>query len=209
MNDSELNELLRRARMPERRAQKWKELTDETMRQVARSTIAAAPLRHQSGLGALVRTLCFAHRRWIWTGGFTTACLLVGLFIGYWHARYAQERSEIAEARKLFVELNAMFPSQLEAIVINGGTPKLVLSEKPSPNKGAPLFVRVCKAKRCEMIITFSGERVSVNGQNCDVFVNAEGRIIVAGEHFVWTSGEEKLRNSGYQIEAAPLTGTL
>ena len=98
-----------------------------------------------------------------------------------------------------------MFPNQLEAVVLDGSTPRLVLAEYPASGKGAPLFVRLCHGRGCQRFITYSGGRVSLNGENCEVLLNAQGNVIVTGERFAWSSGDGPASSGGYRIEAGVL----
>jgi hypothetical protein len=210
VNDSELNNLLRRVRVPERNETEWKEFAGDTMRR-----LRTAP----NFAGDDVRSLTSSRRtetetphvvsyiKW-WAAGVAVACLLIGLFIGQSHSRRTGVR-EIVEARKLFSELNAMFPNQLQAVLLDGAAPQLVLSEKAATDKGVPLFVRVCGPKGCQRIITFSGESVRVNGELCEVLMGAQGEIIVAGEHFAWSSRATSSHGAGYHVEAVALTQAL
>ena len=119
------------------------------------------------------------------------------------------QSNDVAGAQKLFSELSEMFPNQLEAVVLDGSTPRLVLAEKTSENKGTPLFVRLCGAQGCQRVITFSGQRVLLNGESYEVLMDARGRVIVSGDHFVWLSGDGAPVHRGYRIEATQLEGAL
>jgi hypothetical protein len=197
VNDSELNDLLRQARVPERSEQEWKESAEDTVR----------ALNHRRDkLDRLARPR--AQRIVLWSVGLATACVLAGFFFGQWRAGRNAPQNEIADARKLFAELNAMFPDRLQAVVLDGTTPRLVLAEKISGEQGPPLYVRLCGARGCQRVITYSGQRVSLNGETCEVLLDARGHIIVTGERFAWSSGDKTLAG-GYRIEAAPLTGAL
>ena len=222
MNDSELNDLLRRARVPARTAEEWKELAGDTVRTLT-STLAGdikagrvaprAPFRtqpHVSGARGATRPALWPWRsvaRWAFAGA--TACVLCVLALNRRHADRIEPHNDVAEAQKLFSELNALFPNQLEGVVFDGSTPRLVLAEQTSQNKGTPLFVRLCGSHGCQRVITFSGQRVSLNGESCEVLVDARGHVIVTGERFVWSSGDASSSPGGYRIEAATLAGAL
>jgi hypothetical protein len=206
VNDSELNDLLRLAGVPERKAEGWKESTSETMR---RLRISLADGEKAQARGATKSR----PRRWrsivIWSAGCATALVFIGFILGNWHAGRRDRSHEIAAARKLFAELSAMFPDQLEAVMLDGSTPRIALADKPWPGSGAPLFVRICGPRGCQRIITFSGRRVQVNGENCEVLADARGGIIVTGDTFVWSSSDAGTHAGRYRIEAAPLAQAL
>ena len=145
----------------------------------------------------------------LWSVGLATACVLFVLALNHWRADRTEPNNDLADAQKLFSELNALFPNQLAAVVFDGSTPRLVLAEQASANQGAPIFVRLCGAQGCQRVITFSGQRVSLNGESCEVLADARGHVIVTGERFVWSSGDGSSAQGGYRIEAATLAGTL
>ena len=202
MNDSELNDLLRRAHLPGRSDAEWQELAEDTVR----ASLNRGPDKLD---GLAPRAHSPARSFVLWSLGVATACVVLGLAISHWPSRNESSRNELADARKLFSELSALFPNQLEGVVFDGSTPRLVLTEKTSENRGTPIFVRLCGAHGCQRVITFSGQRVSLNGETCEVLVDARGHVIVTGEHFAWSSGDGAAAQGGYRIEAAPLTGVL
>ena len=208
MNNSELNDLLRRARVPERTDEQWSELQTDTVRLVAANASRRTSTNERS---APTRVGGYWTRGRLATLGlsFATACFLCVLALNHWRAGRGEPRNEIAEAQKLFSELNAMFPNQMEAVVFDGSTPRLVLAEQTSQNKGTPLFVRLCGARGCQRAITFSGQRVVLNGESCEVLVDARGHVIVTGEHFAWSSAEAASSQRGYRIEATKLEEAL
>jgi hypothetical protein len=208
VNDSELNDLLHRARVPERPDAQWTELQEDTVRRltdVATSGQSAAN-RSPDQMAALCRDAATERwgriRWWPTLIGGATACVLFIFAFNHWHTGRVEPSRDLADARKLFSELNALFPNQLEAVVFDGSTPRLVLGEQAY--KGTPLFVRLCSAQGCQRVITFSGQRVPLNGESCEVLVDARGHVIVTGERFAWSSGDGAT-TGGYRIEAATL----
>ena len=204
MNNSELGELLRRVRVPERKPEEWQALGTDTMRAVYCSLSV-----HRKGVGQRHEVLPRQpHFRTIglWISGCAAACVLAGFIFGHWYAQQEARRNEIAHARKLFSELSALFPNQIEAVIFDEQGPRLVLAERPIPGSNPPIFLRICAERRCERVVTFSGRRVSMSGESWEVLVDAHGNVIVAGEHFVWSSGQRATGAHRLQIEAAQLS---
>jgi hypothetical protein len=208
VSDSKLNGLLRRLTVPERSEMEWKEAAEKTMRKIAGVCHSRGPFGELPPVSSQYRVSA-SWRLARWTAGVATACVIVGFILGQWHGRRGVRRDEVAEARKLFSELNVIFPDQVKAVVLDGSSPRLTVADAPQPNRGIPLFVRVCGRSGCQRIITFSGERVRLNGGDCDVLLDAAGNIIIIGERFVWSSAGQNSRNNGYRIQAAPLAGIL
>ena len=208
MNDSELNELLRRARVPERTGEEWNELQADTVRRLnhGRGKVDGLALR---GHALAARAHPPLHRIARWSVGLATACVLFILALNHWRTGRVEPHNDLANAQKLFSELSALFPNQLEGVVFDGSTPRLVLAEQTSTSRGTPLFVRLCGAQGCQRVITFSDRRVLLNGVSCEVLMDARGHVIVTGERFAWSSGEASSSTGGYRIEAAALAGAL
>lgn len=197
MNDSELNDLLQQARVPERSAEEWTGLAADTTRQLQ---------RRQQSVPTQSRAVW---PRLAWGLGLATVCVLIGFLVGQQRADRETRLDEIAQARKLFAELSETFPNQLQTVVLDGKSPQIVLADRPLTNRGTPLYVRLCATNGCQRVITFSGERVPLNGEQCDVLVDANGRVIISGERFVWSSGEQVAGNPALRIEATLLAGAL
>jgi len=81
-----------------------------------------------------------------------------------------------------------MFPGQLRAIVLDEKGWRIVLADVPDVPVSPPILVRLCGADRCRSIITFSGQDIPLGGDTMEVLSNARGGVIVAGNHFAWSS---------------------
>ncbi len=95
---------------------------------------------------------------------------------------------QLADVRKCYKELEDLFPHQLSAIVFDQHGPHLLLAPKPDVSSEAPLYVKICGPEGCESYVTFSGQQVPVNGENCEVLSNGNGQVMLVGNHGVWTS---------------------
>jgi hypothetical protein len=197
VTDSELNALLRNAQPPPRTDEYWQEFPRTVWRGIARGLPpeSAKPKRLKLSLSAALVT------------GLAAVCLLVGFWFGTHQRNDSASREDTAQARKLVAEIGALFPHQVQAIVIENGRTELRLSEKADVPDSAAVLLRICDKTGCEKIITFSGQQVRINGQWCDVLVDSGGHVIVAGPRFVWSTGQPA--SSGAQIEAKALEDLL
>jgi hypothetical protein len=199
MNNRRLDDLLRHAAPPSRPDDYWNDFPGAVTRALKRGRRDDHALQQARRLKVALR----------WSMAFAMACLLIGVALGWNHRRVISERQDLAEARKLVSELSALFPGQLQAIVMDNGQSQVLLSETPMAGKGLPIFLRVCDEGGCERIITFSGQQVQVNGRPCDVLLDARGHVIVAGSHFVWSSESKQSRAGGVRITGRALEGVL
>ncbi len=197
MNHQELNELLRSAQVPERTPAYWEQFPQavvDGLRRPNRPTIEpTAP-----GI------------RWVWGVGLAAACLALGFFIGFQRGHAVGfSAAELAQNRKIYHELAALFPGRLQAVVLDGHGSQLVLAAEAQPPASGPLLVQICHDGTCRRFITFSGQRVALNGETFEVLSDARGNVMVVGERLVWTSGEPRKAAAGYRIRATALGEVL
>jgi hypothetical protein len=194
MNDSELNRILKTAKVPERPEEFW---TQFPRRVTARLhwKPAATPTRTAQWFPRLVWTL---------TG--TAACLLMGFLIGHWRGHTdAVAENGFLQNEKVIGEMLAMFPNRVRAVVQDEHGLNLVLSDKDNVPLSAPLWVKVCDGKHCAAMVTFSGQEVRLGQREITVLADAQGKIILAGDNFLWSNGEPMLAGNQLKIEAKPL----
>ena len=117
--------------------------------------------------------------------------------------------SQLAEARKYFHELEALFPNQLQAIVFDQQGTHLVLAPEPNLPASPPLYLKICGPKGCQRFVTFSGQQIRVNGDVCDVLADRQGNVLVVGQETLWADAKAAVRSGPYQIEARALETNL
>ena len=195
--DEELNELLRTVRVPERSPEYWAEFPQAVVRQLQRpAPRPAAPATRVSG--------------WAWSLGFATVCLLLGFFVGFRRGHTVGfSTAEVAQSQKIYQELAALFPDRLQTVLLDARGSQLVLTTDAHPPASAPLLVQICHAGACRRFITFSGQRVALNGETFEVLADAQGNVLVVGQHLAWSSHAPRLVTSGYRIRATALGETL
>ena len=212
MNDAELNEVLKRATVPERKADYWE--------QFPRRVTAELERRSQT---APVHWLTEASRAWRWAAAFrflgakpafavgvAVVCLALGFFLGFWRGqRSPGSDSQLATARKYFNEIEALFPNQVRAIVFDQQGTHLVLAQEPNLPASPPLYLRICGPKGCQRFVTFSGQQIRVNGEVCDVLADGHDGVLVVGRQLLWSGSIAGIRSGQYQIEARALENHL
>jgi len=156
-----LDDILKSARVPERMPGYWEHFPKRVTSHIG--VVAASP-----------RNL------WWWAIGFATACLLIGLGISL-----RPQRETTTDYAKLYREVAAMFPHQVRAIVADENGVRLVLADKANVPASPPLLVRLCQPQRCRSVITFSGQRVRLNGETVEVLADGRGEVLVVGERSV------------------------
>jgi hypothetical protein len=212
MNDSELNEVLKRATVPEREAEYWE--------QFPRRVTAELDRRRQT---APVHRLNDTSRAWPWATAFrflgarpafaigvAAVCLLLGFFIGFWRCQRSPSSDlQLAAARKYFSEIEALFPNQIRAIVFDQQGTHLVLAQEPNLPASPPLYLKICGPNGCQRFVTFSGQQIRVNGDVCDVLADGRGDVLVVGRHVLSSGHRANIRSGQYQIEARALENRL
>jgi hypothetical protein len=181
----ELDKLLRSAQMPERSPGYWEHFPKRVVALLVGTDCRAHQRRlTQSSAVRAVRVAAPARlaRRsspTIWAAaGLATACVLIALLL-------RPHRPAPTDYAKLYREITGLFPNQVRAIVEDERGVHLLLSEKPNVPSSPPLLVRVCEPQQCRSVITFSGQRVRLNGQTVEVLADGRGKVLVVGERSV------------------------
>jgi hypothetical protein len=217
MKDTELNEVLRSAAVPERGADYWERFP--------RRVTAEIEWRRQHGRAEESTEAAVAGGSVSWQGtsvfrrlggkpafalGVVAICLGLCFVLGPWKGHVSPGKdSQLAEARKYFRELEALFPNQLQAIVFDQQGPHLVLAPVANLPASPPLYLRICGPKGCQRFVTFSGQQIRVNGDVCDVLADRQGNVLVVGRERLWADANPAVRSGPYQIEAKALESNL
>ena len=220
MKDNELNEVLKRAAVPERGMEYWERFPSRVMTELERRR---QHTRAESSADALVATVAHGGTAWTWSAAFRTLvskpalalgvaaiCLVLAVVLGSWEGHRSPGKDpQLAEARKYFHELEALFPNQLQAIVFDQQGTHLMLAPEPNLPASPPLYLKVCGPKGCQRFVTFSGQQIPVNGDVCDVLVDRQGHVLVVGRETLWSDAKGAARSGPYQVEARALEATL
>jgi len=215
MNNKELDQILKSARVPERPAVYWERFPRQVTAQLRAGGGLESSLSPSEGERVGVRGPF--QRGWPtpfrWKPALALAlasvCIVFGFVLGAWHARHpAGTDPQLAEVAKYFREIAALFPNQLEAIVFDQAGAHMVLADRPNVPASPPVYVKVCGPKGCQWFVTFSGQQIRVNGDVFEVLVDRQGDVLLMGRQWVWSSSEPAGKSSPYRIEARPLPAT-
>lgn len=216
MNDAQLNDVLKRATVPEREAGYWEQFPGRVTAEVERRRKAA---RAESRPAATTPTLTGRRTPWSWASvlrfrgakpafafGLAAVCIAVGFVLGFWKGHHAPgEGSQLAEARKYLREIEALFPNQVQAIVFDQQGTHLVLAQEPNLAASPALYLKICGPNGCQRVITFSGQQIRVNGDVCEVLADGRGGVLLVGRQLVWSSDQARAGGGRYRIEARAL----
>ena len=220
MKDRELNDVLKRAAVPERGEDYWERFPSqvtaevERRRQHARAVrIADAPVLGAAD-GSSMWPWATAFRALVRKPGFVltvaAVCLALGFVLGSWSGQRSPGTDfQLMEARKYFHELEALFPHQLQAIVFDQQGTHLVLAPEPNLPASPPLYLKISGPKGSQRFITFSGQQIHLNGDVCDVLLDHQGKVLVVGRETLWSDARGVVRSGPYQIEARALEANL
>lgn len=193
MNNTELNRLLKNAKLPPRSKEYWEEFPDRVARELRRPL----PERRQSASWV---------PRLAWAGAFAVVCILIGFGIGQRQGRdTALAENGLLQNRQVIEEVMAMFPNRVRAIVQDENGINIVLADKPDVAESPPLWVKVCRGTDCVSLVTFSGQELTVAGQQMTVLLDSAGEIILMGDQFVWSKDDGAGVPGDLHIRARPL----
>jgi len=194
MNDSELNRLLKEAGVPERSPEFW----------------AQFPRRVTARLHWKPAATFAGSAHWFprlgWALGLA-ACGLAVFFIGHWRGHSeALAKNDFLQNEKVIQEMLATFPNRVRGVVQDEHGLSVVLSDTDNVPASTPLWVQICDGKHCSTMVTFSGQEIRVGQRSVTVLSDANGKIILAGDNFLWSNGQALLADAKLKIEAKPLT---
>lgn len=200
MNNTELDKVLNKAKVPEPRPGFWDDLPANVQREINRldpSPSCEKPARPNIGLFLRKAALPLA---------FATACIVFGFVLGA-NSRSTKslQATELAEARKLWREVAGLFPNQLEAIVFDQQGSHVVLSERADQPIASPIYLKLCDGKQCNRFITFSGQQIKVNGESFEVLIDRNGAVLLVGDAKIWNSARQAGEFGAYKVFAKPL----
>lgn len=196
MTNDELDRLLKSVRVPMRADEFWKEFPKRM----------TAKIHWQEQRTEQVRA---SSRRLLPKLGlsFAAACIVIGFIFGLWRGHDSRlDAGQLAQARKYYNEIETLFPNQVQAIVFDRQGPHLILANRANVPNSPPFYVKVCGPKGCEGFVTFSGQQIKVNGENCEVLADDHGRIMLVGNNHVWSANQP---SGSVRVEAKPLTAML
>jgi len=202
MSDNELEQLLKQAEVPERVPAYWETFASRVKRELVRSQRAD----ERGEAVRLIPGLRFSLV--VWGVGVASACIVFGLLIGF-RKENANAATQLASMQKYYQEVSALFPNQIQAVVLDENGPRLILSEAANVPNSNPIFLTICQAKYCQKFITFSGQQIQVNAEKCDVLADAHGNVILAGQKLIWNSASTETAGPGYRIQAQLLERSL
>lgn len=210
MKDTELKDCLQTAPVPGRSEEYWEEFPKRVMFEIQRRDDAA------KGSGAATFARPTAHPWWsallskaALSAGVAFLCMVLAFLAGVRQGRHsAINGPQLAEAQKCYREIESLFPNQVQTLVFDARGMHLVLAEQPNVPASTPLYVTVTGPKEVHRFVTFSGQRIRVNGDIFEVLVDRQGAVLLVGQQSVWSSSEPGIKAGPYRIEARPLSAT-
>ena len=204
MKNSELDQILRSAPVPDRPGAYWDQFPRRVMAKTDRlGTRADAETNHPRTEPFWLRS-----RFQFATVGLGLAIigLLLGFVLGFWQRRNLSITGpQLAVARKYFQEIETLFPGQVQAIVFDPQGPHLVLAEHSNVPASSPLYLRICGPKGCQSYVTFSGQQIRINGETCEVLLDHQDNVLLVGQDWVLSTAQAPAKRARYQVSARPL----
>ena len=204
MNNTDLEKVLKKAKVPEPRPGFWDELPGSVQRAIDRGDFT----RHTEESVAAPGIFEFIFRKAALPLAFAAICVTIGFLWGANSRKPEVQASELAEARACWREVAALFPNQLEAIVFDQQGSRVVLADKANQPSSPPIYLKLCDTKGCKRFITFSGQQIKVNGESFEVLVDRQGEVLLVGDAKVWKSSKDVSSFGSYKVVAFPLANS-
>ena len=139
---------------------------------------------------------------WCWLTP-ALGCVAVALLVVWWGGRPAGDN--VLAWQRTLREVEMLFPGQINAVIERNGAVDLELSEGASGGTSQPVVVEFVRGRSVLHVLSYSGRKVCVelDGDTAcfEPLITAEGRVILAGEDFLWTA-EHPVSRSGYRVRA-------
>lgn len=199
MTNNELDHLLNSVPAPQRPVEYWNDLPKRVTAKIHwQSHKSESPLRKPF---PMARIFAF------WGLALTAVCIGAGFIGGLGRSHsFSADTPQLAEARKYYDEIETLFPNQVQAIVFDRQGPHFILANKANVPSSPPFYVKVCGPKGCQGFVTFSGQQIQLNGENCEVLADEHGQVILVGNNRVW-SGHQS--SGPIRVDARPLAALL
>jgi hypothetical protein len=193
MNNQDLDQLLKSAAPPDCPPEFWEQLP--------KRITARIHWQSQRKVSTLNSPRRF-DRVGLALSGAVVVAVLVVLFLWQSGSTTRDAGGQLARAEKCYWEVESLFPRQVQAIILDEHGPRLVLADQADVPVSPPLYLRICGPRGCQEVVTFSGQQIRVNGDDCDVLVDAAGHVLLVGSKLVWSSASRSPVAGPYQIEA-------
>jgi len=200
MKNDSLNSLLKQARTPEIPADSLETFPREVLLR-----LKTAETRQNRVSRATPRLL------WGWGIAFA-AGILVTLTLGQmsgWTGKKPGPPEDALANLTLIRQTMSLFPNRLRAIVQDERGLSVVLSDKDDVAVSSPIYIHICDGKHCDSVVTFSGQEIEVGGRKLTVLSDTQGGVILAGDHFVWSSREPLYAGNPMKIEGRSLANPM
>jgi hypothetical protein len=195
MNDAELNKLLKSARVPERPDAYWEGFPRRVILRVQDREAKYETSRARIDFSRIFQT-------WGIRLALTSGLVLLTFAAFWWQKAASRSRErDFVKVQKYFHEIDTLFPRQVRAIVFDRQGTRLLLTEKPNVSDSQPVYLKICNGKGCQELVTFSGQRIEVNNDLCEVLITRQDEVILVGEKLFWGSNESRAPTQ-YRIEA-------
>jgi hypothetical protein len=200
MNNQDLHEVLKSVSVPDQPPEYWAEFPQRVSRQLRRPEQRAQGFESRRVAKRFVPA---------WGIGLALVCVVIAWAFGFWSRKHSPASAQqLAQERKYFREIEALFPNQVQAITFDQQGAHLVLAPEPNVPSSPALYLKICGAEGCQRFITFSGQQIRINGDACEVLVDRQGAVLLVGRDFLWSSSAKAGEKALYRIEAKPLEGT-
>lgn len=213
MNNYDLEKKLKSARVPERTQEYWDDFPQQVTRLLRTAAPGSAGFQPASSARIETRRQDGGAPRWqpklAWGFAVAFACLVIGFAIGHRYGKPEADSFALLQNEKMLREVLTMFPNRVRAIEQDAHGIRLVLSDDADVPTSTPLWIKICDGKNCRAVVTFSGQSFQVAKEKVEVLMDAQGRVLLVGNNFVWSSAEPNRAADRLRIQARSLSDVM
>ena len=197
MNDDELQRHLSHLQIP---------AIPDAARERARFRAALALNRTEAPPGA-ENAVVF----WRWTTGVLAVALAGALAWQMW-TRPTSSREDVAADQKVLQQMQALFPRQVNAVVVDNGKVDLSVTQSPAVGSDQPIVVVFRHDDRIIRVLSYSGHHVCLplgGREHCfEILATTNGGVILEEADKAWLAAT-KPEIAGFSVQAQTLEASL
>lgn len=113
-----------------------------------------------------------------------------------------------ADRLRLLHEMQTVFGASLQAVVQNGGGPRVILSDEARQNSSFPVILEISDGGKQYHVISFSGERLElpIAGKkiSLEIYLTGDGKVVLVSDRGVM-QGDHATALDGFKVQAQAL----
>jgi hypothetical protein len=148
---------------------------------------------------------------WRWTTGMLAIALAVALTWQMW-PHPSSSREDVAADQKVLQQMQALFPHQVNAVVVENGKVDLSVTQSPAVGSDQPIVIVFRRDDKIIRVLSYSGHHVCLplgGREHCfEILATTNGGVILEEADNAWLAAN-KPEIAGFSVQAQSLEAPL